>query len=423
MRKLGTVLALLFYTLGVARADIEIVTTDDGFNLSLDANVRARYELDARDFNADTGMSDYGNLRTMIGVKVQPNDHVLLRAKFKESRYLGTQQSNNLPTAQLQMQEAYMRVNRLWDKDIALQVGRFEMSHGRYRILGTGTWNINGPRAYDGVLVNVETGYGSWDLAAAKIIDYEQAGLLNATYGTAYQAENADRNLFVLAGSLLDGSIQPLLTADLDNSLQGADDPTHIYTAGVYLNRTIGAFRLDADAAVQTGTKNDRDLSSWLLAVDARYSFDGARKPYLGVGVDIASGNKYDEDSATDNDQVFYTPFMSRHRFKGLMDYFRDVRRGLVDGVVHAGLKLWTGARLDLDIHNFAWFAEDRYLDTNGKPVTFTQLGQEADLRLRFPVYDAVSVDAAWCVFLPNDDWKPDGDPSHFAYLAITTTF
>lgn len=423
MRKLGTVLALLFLTLGAAEANVAIVTTDNGINVSLDANVRARYELDARDFNDGTGMSDYGSLRTMIGIKVQPNEHVLLRLKFKESRHLGTQQSNNLPTAQVQMQEAYVRVNRVWDKAFALQMGRFEMSYGRYRILGTGTWNMNGPRAYDGVLFNVETGYGSWEVTAVKVIDYEQAALLNTTYGSAYQVENADRNLFVVAGSVLDGSVQPLLIADIDNSHQGADDPTHIYTAEVYLNRTFGSLKLDADAAFQTGTKNSRDLSSWLLAVDTRYTFAGTRNPYLGVGVDATSGNKYDEDSASDDDQVFYTPFMSRHRFKGLMDYFRDVRRGLVDGVIHAGLKPWTNARLDLDIHNFAYLAKDRTFDVNGNPVTFTQLGQEADLRLRFPVYEAVEFDAAWCVFLPGDDWKPDSDLSHFAYLAVTTTF
>ena len=64
----------------------------------------------------------------------------------------------------------------------------------------------------------------------------------------------------------------------------------------------------------------------------------GSRHGFVfGVGIDMTSGNVYDKDSPKDPDHVFYSPYMSRHRFRGYMDYFKDVRQGLTDGIARVG--------------------------------------------------------------------------------------
>ena len=178
MRRILYCIAGMFLVLGTLRAgEIELLNNDK-LKLSLDALIRMRYEIDARDFNRDTGQADYGTLRSMLGFKFTSPGNVTLRMKFKESRDLGTQYPNKPPTTQLQMQEAYMKLDRLFGGSSSLQAGRFELYYGRYRILGTGDWNNHGTRAYDGLRANFTGRYGGLDLVAVKLRDYNYTCLL-----------------------------------------------------------------------------------------------------------------------------------------------------------------------------------------------------------------------------------------------------
>ncbi len=400
--------------------------------VTLDMNLRPRYEVDGRDFNSDTGMSDYGTMRTMVGINVMPNEDLWIRVKFKESRLLGTQRSNNLPTASFQAQEAYFKLKNVFDMPMMVKAGRFEYKLGRNRIFGPGGWNIYGPRTYDGMKLHFDTNYGAWSLLLAKVMDYNPShvAIINSVYDTnppitTTTSAKTDHNLIVLSGKLLDDHFQPLFSADMENNVPATqEDADILYTAGFYYKRMLGDnFKFMMDGAYQFGTKSDRDVASYLVAADVYYMLGGEKNWYIGAGADMTSGNKWDEDAPADDDNVFYAPFMSRHVYRGYMDYFGDVRQGLIDAIFHFGFKPEDGIALMLDVHSFMFANDAAYVNNNGQVVEYTQLGQEIDLRSIIPVNENVNLDCGASAFMPTDDWKMDGDMALWFYLAAVVSF
>ncbi|MCB2212483.1 alginate export family protein [bacterium] len=395
--------------------------------VTLDMNLRPRYEVDGRDFNSDTGMSDYGTMRTMVGINVMPNENLLIRVKFKESRHLGTQLSNNRTTSSFDAQEAYFKLKNVFDRPIMVKAGRFEYKLGRNRIFGPGGWNIYGPRSYDGMKVHFDTIMGDWSLLLAKVTDYDAAhvNLANNVYGTANQSSKSDRNLIVLSGKLFEDHFQPLFSADMNNNEPATqEDADILYTAGFFYKRMLGDnFKFMMDGAYQFGKKADRDVASYLVAADVYYMLGGEKNWYIGAGADMTSGNKWDEDSPVDDDNVFYAPFMSRHVYRGYMDYFQDVRRGMIDAIFHVGFKPENGVSVMVDVHSFMFANDAAYVDTNGQVVEYTQVGQEIDVRSIIPVNENVNLDCGASAFMPTDDWVMDGDMALWFYLAAVVSF
>ena len=419
MKRRGMLLLFALLAISSLLLAEETLIEKDGANfLTLDLEMRARYELDAKDFNNDTGWSDLGTLRTMVGFRITPAENVLIRTQFKESRIMGVEGNNKIPGAEVTFQESYLKLTELSGSSIALQAGRFEMEAGRGRILGAGDWNTYGRRTYDGLQMELKAFSGIWEIAAVRLVDYDQAALINTIYGTNYSTDRADRNLFAIRGSLLQGKLQPILTADIDNS---SPESTQYNTVGFHANQTWSNTKVYLDAAWQFGNCNGRDLSSWLFAAEVSHKLNQKGKPSIGAGLDMTSGNAYDEDGATDEDHVFYAPYMRRHRFRGYMDFFRDVRRGMVDGFLRLGFNPGK-ARLQLDIHNFSYLQNDALNPGAASPEEFTQLGQEFDLRFQWPLAKQVKLDAAYCLFLASDSWVPDGNPGHFIYIAAIAT-
>lgn len=413
MKKWIAVLLMLSLSAGFAQATLPLLTKGGDDIVTLDVNLRPRYEVDGRDFNADTGLHDYGTLRTMVGINLMPDKNLLVRVRMKEARRLGTQQSNQPADTELHAQEAYLQIADLWGTGIELQAGRFEFWYGRKRLHGTGGWNVNGPRTYDGARVGF---MGAWDLIWVKVEDYDFTGVNIA----------GDNNLFVLAGSLDKGSIQPIFTAQFDNSAVGQEEGDSRYTAGLYYGRTMGAIRLDLDGYYQLGKRADRDQAAWLLSAETKFMVDGPRKPFVGFGADVTSGNKFDEDGADDDDNVFYAPFMSRHIYRGYMDYFRDVRRGLMDLYLTTGIQPRKGLKLTLDVHNFTYMQDEQrleFLPGGVETIDYTALGQEIDLRVIAMLHPMVTLDGGYSIFMPSDDFVPDGDMSHFVYCALVAKF
>ena len=395
---------------GIALADIPITK-----KVSIDGDLRYRIEIyDGHDFDNSTGMYDYSYMRTQLGLKVQVSDKVMVRVKFKESRYLGTTGSNKNSTSFFNLQEGYILENEFIGLPVDFQFGRYEFMCGRRRIQGNGAWNNFGPRTYDGFRFLYKGNEMQWDFFYAKIIERSFTAQTPYT-GDSFNAY--DRHLFGLSGKLLDGKIQPLMVVDWDEK-KYIEDADLIITPAVHAKYTIGGTKIDFDAGYQFGTKKDNDLSSWLLVTDVTYKFDNPLKPMVGVGVDIASGTSY-SDSLNGKDHCFYTPFMSRHAFKGYMDFYKDVTKGLFDAVFRVGFSPCKKSTLRLDVHNFTTMEDMQ--TASGK--NYKQMGQEFDLRLKIKMVKGFSLDTAACAFFASDDYKPDGDPGYFFYMALTGKF
>ena len=389
----------------------DIVIND---RLTLDGNIRFRLEIEGKDFSNETGMYDCTYLRTMLGFTCKASEEVKLRIKFKESRYLGTSGSNKKSTSFFDLQEGYIQVQELLGMPFDLQLGRYEMLYGRRRIIGNGIWNNFGPRTFDGFRTLYINETLEMDFFFAKVV--ERSFIDQQPY-TGDDFSACDRNLFGVNLSLKKGNLQPLLVVDWDsrNDLQHSD---LILMPAIYGKNNIIGCTLEFDAGYQWGKKNDADLNSWLLAADLIYTFPNVPQPLLGLGFDITSGTS-EKDAAAGEDHTFYTPFMSRHRFKGFMDYYTDVYKGLFDLIVHFGVSPDDKTNLQLDVHNFQTL--EPLLNSTGEK--YHQMGQEADLRLRASLAKGLDLDTAVCAYLASQDWQPSGDPGYFYYLTLTAKF
>ena len=396
--------------------------------VSVDGVVRSRVEIDGRDFDQDTGMYSYGLLRTMLGVRVTPNDKLTIRIKVKDSRVLGTTGSNSISSNFLDLQEGYLVSHNFLNLPVDLQIGRYEMMYGRRRILGNGGWNNYGPRTYDGFRVIYDKDDSFTHFFYATIVERSYASVPPYT-GDAFDKQ--DRHLFGITGSYMQGFLQPILMIDYDPRTAPSpsqNDALYMITAANYLKYRSGNISADFDLGYQYGQRWDHayyagtstfDLTAWLAALDIAYTFDHSTKPSLGVGFDATSGTSF-EDEANHEDHVFYIPFMSRHAYRGYMDYFKDVRYGLLDMMVKAGVKPWEGTQIDLTFHNFSYLesSQTSVVDDGEKA-----LGQEFDLRIRKSLSPGFNMDMILCRFHPGDAMSQSGDPSHFAALTLSATF
>jgi len=382
--------------------------------VDMDLNMRPRLIVDGTDFNKDTGLTDNGDIRTMIGISVMPNENVKIRVRMRETRFLGAQGSLDGPTAAFEAQEAYGKVMGLFNAPLCLTVGRFEFQHGRGRIMGATAWSPFGPRAYDGVHVGFKPSFAFFEVMIARV---QEAGL-------------TDRNLVVLSGSMFGDHFQPLFMADVDNvhksDVNGVpyEDFDRVYTFGFYYHRGIGRFfKILLDGAYQVGTVSDRDLAAFMVTADVYFTFPGRVHPYIGVGFDMTSGNKWDDDPATTDDKMFRSPFWTGHAYRGQMDIFGQEERGFFDYVFHIGLKPENGMKFMLDSHMFLY---SNFENASTDPTVtdeYLVLGQEVDFRTIIPLNDNVNLEGGYSIFMPMEEYKPEGDMAHWFYVSSIITF
>ncbi len=404
---------LLTLLLAAPRAFAEMRLTK---RFSLDAEARYRSEIVNKDFDPNTGFNEFSTLRSQLGATFVASRTVTLRFKIKETRYLGTTIPLNQSSASLDFQEAYVKLDNAFGSPFTLRFGRFEAAYGRNRIMGSYDWHNYGPFTYDGIRLELKKGATWWHLFYAKIAegsysDTTQVYSDPTMFSPAVQ--KGDRHLFVFAGSMLKDLIQPLVLVDFDERMPvGAKKRNMLTTAAVSSMLKTGKFAFEGDGGYQLGTWENRDVSSWLASADLSLAFTSKIRPKIGLGADVTSGNKRNKDKSKNPDHVFYTPFGSRHIYKGYMDYFTDEafpygRQGLMD--TYFRFSFQPGARYGIELtgHNFA-FMENAKLGKKG----FSTIGQEVDTRLIAVPARGFEFQAGYSAFLPSDKFATySGDP------------
>ncbi|MFH0882946.1 MAG: alginate export family protein [bacterium] len=414
---------LLISLMAAPRASAEMRLTK---RFSLDAETRYRSEIVDKDFNPDTGFNEFSALRTHLGATFVASRNVTLRFKIKETRYLGTTPSLTASSATLSFQEAYVKLDNALGSPLSLRFGRFEAAYGRNRIMGQSDWQNYGPSAYDGVLVELKTESGWWNVFYSKIAEGSfLEGDPLPLYDLVSPVRKGDRHLTAFTGSMAKDLIQPLVMIDLDERLlNGIKKNNVITTAAVSSIYKSNRFAFEGDGAYQLGTVNDRDLSSWLVSVDLSYSLSAKIRPKFGLGADVTSGNKFYEDDSSYTDHVFYSPFGSRHIFKGYIDYFVDEtsffeRQGLIDSYLRFSFQPGSRYGIELTGHNFA-FMENAFVDGIG----FSPVAQEIDTRLIAVLARGFEFQVGYSVFLPSEKYasfigQPDKKMGQFIYITI----
>ena len=379
-------------------------------NVKFSAQIRPRYIIDNRDFNNDIALNTFGEMRTRVGMEFQTHENLSVFFQVQDSRTFGEEDGTISDLSNLDVHQAYLKVDNLFKLPVSLKAGRMEASYGTQRIMSVNNWNNIG-RSFDGVTLQVDFCLEcelKVDLFAFRVTE---SGL---------EDDSLDENVLGAFSELdfFEGhKLQPFIVYYSSTS---ASYPFNVFSPGFNLIGRIGNFDHQAEFIYQFNQGNeeaDVDLSAFLVAYNATYTFDSAVKPYVSGGVDYLSG----DDDLTDNEyKEFNRLFGAGHKYLGYMDLFpkNTYGVGLMDMHVKAGLKPDDKLTLRAALHIFN-SAEDYELFGGSSSKSF---GTEIDLTGSYKYNSYLTFEGGASLFAPGDIFKETmgEDMSTWFYLMST---
>jgi len=444
--------------------------------------IQSRTEADGTDFNNETYMPIHTSLRTRINVSKEYSG-ALFFAQLSDSRLFGSSGSTMNSTSNLDIHQAYVKMSKLFDMPMNLQLGRFEMAYGTQRFIGAVGWHYVG-RAFDGarftfdfgdmlkldVFSTVERESVSYkgnpkphpaDLLDPKTHEYMLSYPENKTlHGLWAKLKlNKDNKVDVFAYmegnrvvEVLDDTINfdnDFMRTNLGLSYWGTFDKLSIIFESAYQMGTQ-PLKPDQDSITGIWTNNeDQNIAAYTVSLQAKYNYgDGS----IGLGMDMLSGTDSKDSVNTDNNS--YSPsFGTNHKFYGHMDYFISENNtggsGLNDLYLMFNHKLSDKFNVGLNAHLFMTnqAVDVTEFDSDGKIVEVeiiedglptgrfepskikdaNMLGQEFDLMFKYKFNDKATITWGNSFFMAGDvmvdAWKGNQDISYWTYLMITANF
>ncbi len=359
-------------------------------SLQFSGQIRPRYIIDGRDFNSNTSLSTFGEMRSRLAAEFTPTDDLTAFFQIQDSRTFGTEPGTISNTGNLDIHQAYIQVNRLFDLPVNLKAGRMEASYGTERIMARNNWNNIG-RSFDGVTLQIDfctVCDTKLDLFAFRIVE---SGLPEDTL---------DENLigaFAELQFLKGHKLQPFAIYRNSNR---TSYPFNAFSVGTYLVGDIGGFSHSVEFIYQFGEEiNDgpKTLAAFFAGYNADYTFKAKLKPWFGAGIDYYSG----DDNLRDNEyKEFDRWFGAGHKYLGYMDYFprNTLGVGLMDIHAKAGLKSIGKLRIKSAFHLFN--SAQEYTLYNGS--TSNKFGMEIDLVLTYDYNDYLDFELGGGLFMPG---------------------
>lgn len=418
----GWLIAVLILELAGSAAAVSAET-----ELVFSGQVRSRTELDGKSFEGGATTMEFTDLRTRLALEaiIESSTHVFIQ--LQDSRRLGAaahseeQTSGTLYNARnVDMHQAYLRIDRLFAGGWGLQVGRFEVNLGNQRVFGSVGWNNVG-RSWEGM-----DGWYRNDT-------FQVAGYWLKKLARENPSDYQDFNIFGLNARIEKLGLELLAFYERDSNTHGFGDDPHQanaldrYDVGFYFSRLFESISLTANGVYQFGNRLDvgipaaveRDISAYLLTAEAGYVFDADMHLSLAAGVDYASG---DDDAGDDTWKAYDNLYYTGHKFRGFMDYFvASNREGLLDLMAKASVAPVSGWKLQSAVHYFRTAQE--YADFEGNDTRAA--GIEIDLTATTTRIAGVTIDGGCSIFLPDDSFagEKDADPGVWGYVMLAGNF
>jgi hypothetical protein len=374
----------------------------------------------------DARWDNYTLLRTRLGVTAPVNANVRAFAQLQDARVFGgTPGTMHGSAAQLDLHQGWIEFSGTFgETGLALRGGRQEIALGNERLIGAVGWSNTG-RTFDAARLGAKLpgGRAQADLFFATIAeggtrhrDSNGLGLesdrwLAGVYGAArlldvhlLYDENASQGVYrdvdrFTAGGMLKAPATLPLVATLEGSYQFGDQTAH--AAGM--------------------VPIEQDIRAWMVGARLGRNAVVPLMPYLGVGVDVLSG---DADPLGDSYRAFNTLYATNHRYYGYIDLFLDPAartggRGLVDLMGNAKLALGRSA-LEVDVHRFL-LAQPGTLDSRA-------IGWELDLTYPFRFADAGRILVGYSLFRNGPAAAPiglgaEGRTWHWGFVQAGVSF
>lgn len=416
-------------------SDVSAIDLD---KISVDGQVRLRSTYDLGDISRYRHHQIYHDLRTRLGVRVDPTDWTFVYIQLQNSHRLGEQSSGDLTDSTIiNMHQAYFEISDLVFPNVRLQAGRFEMVYGNQRVFGSDGWGNVG-RVWDGGRLS----YIDRNLRVDAF--YLKLKELNDSYN------NRD---FDLTG--IYSMIRPVgldlfwfyeLNADVYYYFQQKRLQRH--NIGWYLKRQPldsmyylilqGNYQFGKIPVVIYPQAEVQDISALMLNGEVGLSFYGIFRGRARAGVDYSSGDNTYNNSTRHTYSAYGSDYYSSHRFQGHMDLFQystgrrysgfagySSVQGLVD--TYVGLELYpTRSWLtEFDIHFFR--SADYYRLLWSRPDFTKKLGPEIDLTTEYNSNRGAVFTGGFSIFFPESAYILNDMPGQraalWAYLMVTVNF
>ncbi len=380
---------------------------DDSF--SYDLQIRHRCEMDGKDFNAGTGYNDFNLLRTRLNLTFKPAKNLEALVQFQDARIFGEESSTMEGSADnLDIHQAYFKVNKLFGLPLTLKLGRMELSYGSQRLLGAVNWHNIG-RSFDGVLLTFKSKKLSVDFFRMQVDENLRTG-------------NVGDECFL--GAYADLKLSPKYTTQAFILWQkgASSDSLSRFTAGFYAKGTLGKFRHQLEFAYQGGKLLGMDVAALMGAFNVNFTLSKkGMAPDFALGVDYMSG---DGDSLDGNFKVFDTLYATNHKFYGFMDYFTSIPGntfglGLMD--IHAGLSVKPFKKTTAGVKYHMFKADKSYTLPTG--ATAGDFGNEIDFTCKYAYSKQLTFVVGASVFMPGKIFKTIRGEDTATWFYLMTIF
>ncbi len=382
----------------------QFILAQENGKITYKAQIRERSEVSQRDFNNDTDFNSYTYLRTRFGVLMTPSEDVTAFVQIQDSRVYGQETNTLASRANLDLHQAYVKVNHFLFNKLDIKLGRMELSYGDQRVIGAVGWHNVG-RSFDGGVATINfTDKFKLDAFSARLMERSTpAGV--ATPGNL-AGDRSDENDVDFGGlyGMYSGSesfqADFYLLAQIDGTDIGGENTLEQATLGTYLRGKKNSLSYKAELAFQGGKTRGADISAFMLTGAVTYALANSNlKPAFTLGYDYLSG----EDLTDNKVNSFNTLFATNHKFYGYMDYFINVPAqsgglGLKDMMVKVQLKPSAKWGIGAHFHNFL-SAEDAGNGDNA-------FGQEIDLVGNYKFRKNFTWTAGLSFFIPGDLMK-----------------
>lgn len=300
-----------------------------------------------------------------------------------------------------------------------MKVGRQVISYDNQRIFGEIDWAQQG-QSHDALVFSILPKQHKLDIGLALNADAET--LIQTPYSLPsykamqflhYSTEVKSFKINLLAVNVGYEYVKPDLKLRIDNS----------QTFGTYLVYKKEKWDANLSAYVQTGKKNNQNVSAYNAGANVGYSF--TENWNLGLGYEYLSGKSQLDTS--NNNRSFQPLFGTNHGFNGFMDYFYVGNHQNSVGLQDAYLKLnfkkgkWTGSLVP---HVF--YAAETIANPLGEKMD-PYLGTEIDFTLAYAFQSDVVLTTGYSHMLGTKSMEriKGGNvnrTTNWAYVAISFT-
>jgi len=309
---------------------------------------------------------------------------------------------------------------------LGLRAGRQEMQYGKQRLVSPLDW-VNTRRTFDGVRLMANASGWKFDAFATRVVEQDPEEVNRADdsqlfAGLYVQRSNKGKTFSAYYLGLDEDDM-------LAKSGKGVAGTYNCHTVGVAYDGAVKNFDWTSEAAYQLGSFSTDDISAYMLAFEGGYTLNQTwSKPRLGLGFDLASGDK---DPADAKNQTFTQLFPLAHPYFGWADQVaRQNIQALTLSLTAKPHKRVTAKLQALNfmlaqkrdaLYNAAGVATRRDLTGNAGD----QVGNEFDAEVTFNLNVHVSVMAGYTRFMPGNFIKNTGPSKthHFFYVMVPVRF